>query len=553
MSEPSNPLNDRECQGLEDHLAEGILNGYTIQDKAGKIYGTLENNGMVMFREALEGSKIRFPVEEIKKIDLKDGVAIVVLHSGEVRKYKGIEENDDYSIADPVPIPTFSGQYNEFCIMADYYCKDYKMKLNILQEQVLMDPSPWRSDKSGFIPLTEADRWDAYENALNRLPRGIFESSGRERVMKHPILHFDKWCLSRAARNQVNPFVEEWRPAPNMGLNVISRFDPRYFLERCGAVSPIPDMDPEDNAALVRGLSGMTFQTIIGRMVEPEGAPGEIALYLFGEPGSGKSSISKALALGCGDEPGPYHRNFTEYPRDEISLYYATKGAVIVELEEGTGMGSQSMFNRLKGEITRHDFHVTGKWEIYNQPHPKRYTETITTNNYRGVPEDNRRICPLEVKRPENASDHAYVFPTEDMRAIYWNAWKGTGMDGYTSYEKGGRAHDIYVGIRNLIDRARRITVQVPEAWEEVEDFAEAYMNVPGRMASNKEIREYLTRQGHTVKDVDSAISWLKDGGYKQFGWERMESTGRNTQSGSYAREEMGRLHQKMNYKVPGI
>ena len=216
-------------------------------------------------------------------------------------------------------------------------------------------------------------------------------------------------------------------------------------------------------------------------------------------------------------------------------------------------MGSQSIFNRLKGEITRHDFHVTGKWEIYNQRHPKRYTEIITTNNYRGVPEDNRRICPLEVKKPENTANHAYVFPIDDMRAIYWNAWKGTGMDGYTSYEKGGRAHDIYVGIRNLIDRARRITVQVPEAWEEVEDFAEAYMNVPGRMASNKEIREYLTRQGHTVKDVDSAISWLKDGGYKQFGWERMESTGRNTQSGSYAREEMGRLHQKMNYKVPGI
>ena len=277
---------------LEDSLIGGTIKENIIQDDSGKIYGAIENNGMIIFKEALDGSKIRFSTKEIEKVSLEKGIATVVLHSGEVRKYKGIAESDDYSIADPVPIPTFSGQYNEFCKMADYYCRDYKMKLDILQEQVLIDPSPWRSDKFGFLPLTEADRWDAYENVLNRLPIGKFESSGRERTMKHPILHFDKWCLSRAARNPINPFVEEWRPAPNMGPNVIPRFDPRYFLERCGAISPIPDMDPEDNAALVQGLSDMKFKTIIGRMVEPEGAPGEIALYLFGEPGSGKSSGS---------------------------------------------------------------------------------------------------------------------------------------------------------------------------------------------------------------------------------------------------------------------
>jgi len=542
---------------FDGRLIGGSVQGRAILDDAGRRYGEIDGKGAtVMFFEALDkGSITNLKTRRIESIEIEDGTATVALtDSDDPMRYRGQAEGDGYSINDPPPVPTFSGQYNEFCTMVDYYARDFKkgLRFDILREQVLLDPSLWRSDRSGLVPLSEEDRLDAYEMILNRLPKGTFESSGRVRVMRHPLEQFEHYCLSRAKRNPaINPFVEEWRPPPDTGPNTIPRYDPRYFLSRCGARSPVTDMDPEDSAALVEGLSAVEISTVVERMVEEDSAPGEVALLLFGLPGGGKSSISKALALGTGQEPGPYHKEMTSYPKDELQLYYATRGKVIVELEEGTGV-TPATFDRLKGDITRRQFSIAGKWEIYNMDHPKRYTEIVTTNRYRGVPEDNRRICPLEVVKPDNEAEHAYTFPTDDMRAIYWNAWKGTGIDGFTSYEKGGRAHDVYKSIEGLINRARRITVQIPEAWEDVEDFAECYMSVPGRMASNKEIKDYLMRQGHGIRDVEDAMEWLKDGGYTRFGWERMESgSGRTTQAGSYARETMGRLHQKMNYKVP--
>lgn len=539
---------DQPASPTYEFLKGGRMDGRVIKDPDGLAYAEVDSKGGMMCYDALDGAPTKLPFDSIEDITIEKGIMTVTAASGWAGRYAGRDDGEKYSIAEPVPIPTFSGQLNEFMIFADYYARDYRdsLRFDVLHERVLADISTWDKTQNGYVPIAGVNEIDAYAMILDRLPKGEFESSGRARIMKHPIEQFRQYSFSRAWRKPYNAFVDEWRAPPSQGADIPERYDPAKFFERCGATCPDPDMDPEDRKALVDGASLTTILTVVGRMVEKDGAPGEIGVLLYGQPGSGKSSITRALALGSGDDPGPYHKELGDYPSREMDLYYSTRGKVIVELQEGAGLTSRATFNKLKGDITRHHFSFAGKWEVYSNDHPKRYTEIITTNNYREVPEDNRRICPLEVIAPSDATRHAYRFPTDDMRAMYHNALQ--------SYNKGDRAGDVYQDIRNLVDRARRFVVQVPDAWSDIEDFASEYMTAPGHMASRNEIKSYLREaKANTVPEVEAAMSWLDGHGFKDLGWERLNPTDnpRDTRVGSYAYSIMGKKKMRMSYRVP--
>lgn len=537
-------LNPDELDALFPH------DGSLRFDDAGQLtdgaryYGTAEGRKLTL--PGAPGNHIVVRSEELTLLCKPEGSEsiTVMLDNGEIFEAGA---DDGFRIDLPPPLPIFSGQLNEYMRLTDYYARDFmkSLRMDILNGWIMADASTW-GGTGGLVPLVKANEIDAYAMTLDRLPKGVFESSGRVRVMRHPIEQFRMYTISRGSKNPYNPFVEEWREPPNQGAGMLDKYNPAKFLERCGATCPDPDMDPEDCKALVDGASLTEFLTVVGRNIEIEGAPGEIGLLLYGANGSGKSSIAKALALGKGDLDSPYFKVMSEYPAKEMELYYSTVGTVIVELSEGAGLDSQTIFNRLKSDITRQRFRFAGKWEVFGDTHPKRYTEIGTTNSYWGVPEDNRRVCPLEVIAPERPEDHAYVFPTEDMRGMYWNARR--------MYEKDGiRASDIYRDIQGLVARARRFVIRVPDAWGNVQDFAEDYMRNPGDRTANAEIRDYLINLRHnTQREADAAISWLKDHGFKDLGWERIQPKGpSDTKRGSYAREVMGRDRQRMDYQLP--
>lgn len=466
---------------------------------------------------------------------------------------------DEYDLRSEPPVPSFSGEFAEVAAMIDYYLPDFRksLRINVLNQMVVGESSLWGQEK-GLKPIVEgngiSDETDAWEMVQNKLPKYKFESSGRSRSIKLPIDHFRRYIRSRGSHNEpYNPFKDEWTRPPDYTMpNSIERYDPRTYLKRCGARSPIPDMDPDENDTLVNGLSELIFSTIIGRTADTEKGNGFLFLMLYGVPGSGKSSIAQHLAFGTDLNPGPYFKNMTSYPKDELALYYATRGKVIVELEEGCGLED---FNRLKGDVTRSSFDITEKWEVFNIPKKKTYTEIGTSNHYLLIPEDNRRVATLEVVAPEDESCHAYNFPLDVVRCMYYNAYHGNpSLKDFKGYVEGRTGHEIYKEIRSLVDKTRKVVLQIPDSVQGIMNFADEYVKswTGINYIANVEIKDYLWRNDFDRDDIKDGLKWLADGGFKDLGWDtiRMSTT---PHQNSYAVQVMGRASWKkmgFNYRV---
>lgn len=153
---------------------------------------------------------------------------------------------------------------------------------------------------------------------------------------------------------------------------------------------------------------------------------------------------------------------------------YATKGKVIVDLDELCGMDeSKQLVQRVKSDISRPTIHTDLKY-VDSKTYTKRFYLTGTTNSYLPLIEDNRRWFPIEFDDLDNRFVSEYVIvPPDRMSGIYWIAK-------HEYYDKGIRAMDIAKEIKTLSSKARDVTLDDPIAVSVITEYLSTNAPFPG-------------------------------------------------------------------------
>ena len=162
------------------------------------------------------------------------------------------------------------------------------------------------------------------------------------------------------------------------GVNRVKHFFSRY----CGA----------EKSAFTRSVSTYLWTGLAGRVLIP-GIKADIMVVLQGRQGCYKSSLVEALA------PDPAQYTEVNFGLPDTTIYRATKGKIVVEAAELSGMGKRDL-ESLKAFLTRQSDRYAGKWKERAEDFPRRYMIIGTTNDDAFLTDvENRRFAVVHVER----------------------------------------------------------------------------------------------------------------------------------------------------------
>lgn len=425
--------------------------------------------------------------------------------------------HDGYCITDPIPEFAYDNEYSDSVMAMEYFCPELKKRVwkSALSEAILCDTSLWAGgqteefkEKTGTVKKLTDDRLSKILSKTQVSIKAVQTEKGPKKITpkKEYLNRYLRVCAND--KPELNLFSKLWKEPPNR----TDYYLPEKLLGSCGAVFPSTTIDPEESATYIEGLSLGMILSIVELQETEEGQNTEIMPIFIGQQpgGQGKSTFCRNLAIR--DE---FFVSLSKYPKDDRGLLYATKGKVIIDLDELCGMDEDpKLATRIKADISR-PFITTDLKYGDSDDFIRRQYYTGTTNSYVPLTEDNRRWHPAEFVDLDNRFVSEYVIvPPERMSGIYWM--------GKQLYDKGIRSMDISRDIRILASKARNIALDEPIAIPMIIEYLQMNAPNPGDGTSNSLIKAYIKDTALNQKDTEEGMNWWKKGGFVKLGFEKI-------------------------------
>lgn len=451
--------------------------------------------------------KITFISEEIENIlkNNNDSSIDVITKEGIIHA----KPHDGYRIDDPMPPFRYDGSYYDAILAMDYYAPQLKNRVyrNALTNDLLGDTSLWEGsevsefkDPTGiYMPIDDIMKNKICSKVQSMIPP-IQTDRGSKSITPKPEHIEDHMNVIGLDKPPINPFTRLFKEPPSRAECYL----PEKFLGSCGAVFPAAEIDPDENAAYVEGVSLALLLSIVELQKTEKGESTEIMPIFIGQwpGGQGKSTLCKKLAI-----TNEYFANWRRYPQDRKDLYYKSYGKVIIELDEKCGMNDiEGLKSDISVPILTFDKKYKGTSNLV-----RRFSFIMTTNDYSVVKEDNRRFYPIEFKNP----DKRYIFGdavTEDrMKGVYWMAEQ--------YHKEGRRSTDVLKDLSGLSSKARKTVEDSPLAVDYIKEWVE--QDDP-EGATDRMIGGILANTVLSARDIDAGVRWWKSIGFSTLGFRKV-------------------------------
>lgn len=227
--------------------------------------------------------------------------------------------------------------------------------------------------------VTGEKEWELFRDSITTGLRLNLERHGFRTPKKQDVIDavvriaeankYDSMCDYLAAN------IPEWDGVPRVS---------GFFANYCGS----------ERTEWTASVALYLFTALWARASSPEGCKADIAPVLVGAQGTGKSTLTRILALKeewCAD---------ADFTKKDDDLARESRRRLVMEIPELGGMGKREQ-NAVKAYITRaHDTWVP-KFVEHARTAARRYVFIMTTNDQEFLtdPTGNRRWAPVEVGR----------------------------------------------------------------------------------------------------------------------------------------------------------
>lgn len=230
---------------------------------------------------------------------------------------------------------------------------------------------------AGEMSRTPGGEWMPYQDALATEMRLTLERLGFRTPKKQDVIDMIKAIAARNTFDSMADYLAANIP-PWDGVNRVSTF----FHDYCGA----------ENSEWAISVSLYLFTALWARASSPKGCKADIAPVLIGRQGTGKSSLTRILALNedwCSDV------DFTEKDAD---IARELRQKIVMEIPELGGMSKREQ-NGVKAFMTRKKDSWVPKFVEAARIATRRCVFIVTTNDKDFLTDStgNRRWAPVEV------------------------------------------------------------------------------------------------------------------------------------------------------------
>lgn len=230
---------------------------------------------------------------------------------------------------------------------------------------------------AGEMSRTPGGEWTPYQDALATEMRLTLERLGFRTPKKQDVIDMIKAIAARNTFDSMADYLAANIP-PWDGANRVSTF----FHDYCGA----------ENSEWTISVSLYLFTALWARASSPKGCKADIAPVLIGRQGTGKSSLTRILALNedwCSDV------DFTEKDAD---IARELRQKIVMEIPELGGMSKREQ-NGVKAFMTRKKDSWVPKFVEAARIATRRCVFIVTTNDKDFLTDStgNRRWAPVEV------------------------------------------------------------------------------------------------------------------------------------------------------------
>lgn len=253
---------------------------------------------------------------------------------------------------------------------------------------------------AGEMSRTPGGEWTPYQDALATEMRLTLERLGFRTPKKQDVIDMIKAIAARNTFDSMADYLAANIP-PWDGVNRVSTF----FHDYCGA----------ENSEWTISVSLYLFTALWARASSPKGCKADIAPVLIGRQGTGKSSLTRILALNedwCSDV------DFTEKDAD---IARELRQKIVMEIPELGGMSKREQ-NGVKAFMTRKKDSWVPKFVEAARIATRRCVFIVTTNDKDFLTDStgNRRWAPVEVGNIDrDAVKHDILQLWAEAREIY--------------------------------------------------------------------------------------------------------------------------------------